>query len=200
MIDGRIATYKVPRMSGMTPYHRLEAAFADRDAPFAFVDLDAMWSNAHEMLGRAGPKPIRVASKSVRCRELLERIAAHDPRFRGLMTFTLAETLWLRSLGFDDLLLAYPTADAGALAQLGSLEGDGRPIVMMDSPEHLDLIERTVPSPAAPVRVCLDMDAGFHMAGGRVKIGPKRSAVRTPPQAEALAREVLAARASSWQG
>ena len=131
----------------MTPYERLEAAFADRDAPFAFVDLDAMWSNAHEMLGRAGPKPIRVASKSVRCRELLERILAHDPRFRGLMTFTLAETLWLRSLGFDDLLLAYPTTDTAALAQLGALEGDGRPIVMVDSPEHLDLIERAVPSP-----------------------------------------------------
>ena len=52
-----------------------------------------------------------MASKSVRCRELLERILAHDPRFRGLMTFTLAETLWLHELGFDDLLLAYPTAD-----------------------------------------------------------------------------------------
>ena len=111
----------------MSAYDRLETAFAGRDAPFAFVDLDAIWSNAHEMLGRAGPKPIRVASKSVRCRELLERILAHDPRFRGLMTFTLAETLWLHSLGFDDLLLAYPTADMAALAELGALEGDGRP-------------------------------------------------------------------------
>jgi len=175
----------------MTPYQRFEAAFAGRDAPFAFVDLDAMWSNAHEMLGRAGPKPIRVASKSLRCRELLERILAHDPRFRGLMTFTLAETLWLHSLGFDDLLLAYPTTDAGGLAELGALEGERRPIVIVDSAAHLDLIERAVPAPAAPIRVCLDMDAGFHIAGGRVKIGPKRSAVRTPPQAAALAREVV---------
>ena len=46
----------------MSAYDRLETAFAGRDAPFAFVDLDALWSNAHEMLGRAGPKPIRVAS------------------------------------------------------------------------------------------------------------------------------------------
>ena len=37
----------------------------------------------------------------------------------------------------------------------------------------------------------MDMDAGFRIAGGRVKIGPKRSPVRTPPQAEALAREVV---------
>ncbi|HYI38071.1 MAG TPA: amino acid deaminase/aldolase [Thermoleophilaceae bacterium] len=173
-------------------WEELEQAFAGRDAPFAFVDLDAMWSNAHEMLGRAGAKPIRVASKSVRCRELLDRILAHDPRFRGLMTFTLDETLWLHSVGFRDLLLAYPTADLAALAELGALEGDGRPVVMVDSPAHLDLIQRAVPSPAAPIRVCLDIDAGFHLAGGRLKIGPKRSPVRTPPQAAALAREVVA--------
>ena len=60
-----------------------------------------------------------MASKSVRCRELLQRILGHDERFRGLMTFTLAETLWLHSHGFGDLLLAYPTADRGALAELG---------------------------------------------------------------------------------
>ncbi len=149
-----------------------------------------MWANAHEMLGRAGPKPIRVASKSVRCRELLERILAHDPRFRGLMTFTLGETLWLYSLGFDDLLLAYPTTDAGALAELAVLEGRRRPIVMVDSADHLDLIERAAPSPAAPIRVCLDIDASFRMAGGRVRVGPKRSPLRTPAEAAALARQV----------
>ena len=44
---------------------RYEEAFADHDAPFAFVDLDAMWGNAEQMLVRAGDKPIRVASKSL---------------------------------------------------------------------------------------------------------------------------------------
>jgi D-serine deaminase-like pyridoxal phosphate-dependent protein len=41
---------------------------ADVAAPFAFVDLDAMWANADDMVRRAGGKPIRVASKSLRCR------------------------------------------------------------------------------------------------------------------------------------
>ena len=31
------------------------------------------------------------------------------------MTFTLAESLWLHEHGFDDLLLAYPTADREGL-------------------------------------------------------------------------------------
>src|SRR3954453_1687554 len=100
----------------MDPAHaRYETAFEGRDAPFAFVDLDAMWSNAGEMLARAGGKPLRGASKSVRGRPLLEAIAARDERFRGLMTFTLRESLWL---GDPDMLLAYPTADRDALGQM----------------------------------------------------------------------------------
>ena len=70
------------------------------------------------MLARAAGKPIRVASKSVRCRALLHRILARNPGFKGLMTFTLAETLGLHGQGFDDLLLAYPTTDRAALADL----------------------------------------------------------------------------------
>jgi hypothetical protein len=51
---------------------RYEAIFAEVEAPFAFVDLDAMGKNAEDMVRRAGGKPIRVASKSVRCRPLLD--------------------------------------------------------------------------------------------------------------------------------
>jgi len=171
-------------------YEELERIFEGVDAPFAFVDLDAMWSNAAEMLARAQGTPIRVASKSVRCRELLEAILAHDPGFRGLMTFTLTETLWLHEHGFDDLLLAYPTADRGALAELGRLEGDGAPILMVDSVEHLDLIEAAAGAPGRPIRVCIELDLSWWPLGGRVKIGVKRSPIRTPEQAQELAREI----------
>jgi D-serine deaminase-like pyridoxal phosphate-dependent protein len=171
-------------------YEELERIFEGVDAPFAFVDLDAMWSNAAEMLARAQGTPIRVASKSVRCRELLEAILAHDPGFRGLMTFTLTESLWLHEHGFDDLLLAYPTADRGALAELGRLEGEGAPILMVDSVEHLDLIEAAAGAPARPIRVCLELDLSWWPLGGRVKIGVKRSPIRTPEQAQELAREI----------
>jgi D-serine deaminase-like pyridoxal phosphate-dependent protein len=44
---------------------RYERACAGLDAPFALVDLDAMWHNAASMLARARGKPIRVASKSL---------------------------------------------------------------------------------------------------------------------------------------
>jgi D-serine deaminase-like pyridoxal phosphate-dependent protein len=172
-------------------YEELEAIFADLDAPFAFVDLDAMWSNAREMLERAARMPIRVASKSVRCRALLNAILARDPRFRGLMTFTLSESLWLHGHGFDDLLLAYPTADRAALMQLARLDSERPPILMVDSVEHLDYIE-AAGQPARPIRVCIELDVGWWPLGGRLKIGAKRSPVRSPEQALALAREIAA--------
>lgn len=172
---------------------QLEQIFAEVEAPFAFVDLDAMWSNAGEMLARAGTKPIRVASKSLRCRALLERILHRDERFAGLMTFTLPETLWLAESGFENLLLAYPTADTGALGELALrsvANPEGAPIVMVDCAGHLDAIESVLGAGAAPVRVCIDLDAGWWTLGGRIKVGPKRSPVHTVEQAVALAQEI----------
>ena len=125
-------------------HERYERIFAEVEAPFAFVDLDAMWANAAAMLERAKGKPVRVASKSVRCRALLEAILDRDERFAGLMTYTLPETLWLAEQGFEDLLLAYPTADSGALEELAlrsAAHPAGAPIVMVDCVEHLDAIE-----------------------------------------------------------
>jgi len=174
-------------------HERYEEAFAEVEAPFAFVDLDAMWDNANEMLWRATDKPIRVASKSLRCRSLLGRVLDRDEGFRGLLTFTLPETLWLAEQGFEDLLLAYPTADTGALRELAmrsAANPEAAPVVMVDCAEHLDLIESVLGSGAPPVRVCIDVDAGWWALGGRVKVGPKRSPIHTPEQAVALAREI----------
>lgn len=172
---------------------RYEAIFAEVEAPFAFVDLDAMGANAAAMLERAAAKPVRVASKSLRCRALLERVLGGDERFRGLMTFTLPETLWLAELGFEDLLLAYPTADQGALGELALrsvANPAGAPIVMVDCADHLDAIESVLGAGAAPVRVCIDVDASWWALGGRIKVGPKRSPVHTVEQAVALAQEI----------
>lgn len=179
-------------MPGRT-HAQMEQIFADVEAPFAFVDLDAMWSNSDAMLARAGGKPIRVASKSVRCRPLLEAILRRDEGYAGLMTFTLPETLWLAGGGFANLLLAYPTADTGALEEL-ALRSVGNPaeapIVMVDCVGHLEAIESVLGGDAAPVRVCIDLDAGWWTLGGRVKVGPKRSPVHTVEQAVALAQEI----------
>jgi D-serine deaminase-like pyridoxal phosphate-dependent protein len=191
-----LATGTAPSPPGLSPTARLaryEAAFEQLDPPFAFVDLGAMWTNSAGMLRRAGAKPIRVASKSLRCRELLSRVLASDPRYAGLLTFTLPETLWLWEEGFSNLLVAYPTVDRAALRALAALTAerpDDAPIVMVDSVAHLDLIEEAVGSAPAPIRVCLDFDASYWRALGRVKIGPKRTPVHSAGDARRLAEQI----------
>jgi D-serine deaminase-like pyridoxal phosphate-dependent protein len=174
-------------------HERYERVFAEVEAPFAFVDLDAMRGNAEAMLERSQGKSVRVASKSVRCRALMEAILGRDERFRGLMTYTLPETLWLAEQGFEDLLLAYPTADLGALGELAlrsAANPEGAPIVMVDCVRHLEMIESVLGKGAPPLRVCIDVDASWWWLGGRVKVGPKRSPIHSVEQAVALAREI----------
>ncbi len=173
-------------------YERLERATAGLQAPFALVDLDAMWANAADMERRASGKPIRLASKSLRCRALQERVLQR-PGFRGTLAFTLPEALWLAGAGFEDIVVAYPTADTAALTALAaSPEALTRVSVMVDCVDHLDLIERVAgPDPAGPIRVCLDVDAGWRALGGRVRVGARRSPVHTPAQAGELARAIV---------
>lgn len=170
-----------------------EEIFAEVEAPFAFADLDAMRANAETMLRQASGKPIRVASKSVRCRELLAWIARQSQGFQGLLTFTLPETLFLTEHGWGNLVLAYPTADRGALERLvmaSAANPDEAPVVMVDSVAHLDLIESVLGGNAPPIRLCIDLDASLWLAGGRAKVGVKRSPLHTAAQAVALAREI----------
>jgi D-serine deaminase-like pyridoxal phosphate-dependent protein len=171
-------------------YERLERATAELTPPFALVDLDALEHNARDMERRAGGKPIRLASKSVRCRALQERVLARQG-FEGTMAFTLPEALWLASEGTEDILVAYPTADADALRELAA--GGQDVTVMVDSPEGLRLIDRALDgAPGGPISVCLDIDAGWRAAGGRIRVGARRSPVRTPAEAGAMTREILA--------
>jgi D-serine deaminase-like pyridoxal phosphate-dependent protein len=175
---------------------RYRAAFDGLDGPFAFVDLDALWSNSSNMLARAAGKPIRVASKSLRCRALTRTILDREPGYQGILAFTLPEALWLTEQGFTDILVAYPTTDRAALRALAALtaeDPDGAPVVMVDDVAHLDLIDAAIGGAAAagaPLRVCLDFDASLWLAGSRVRVGPKRSPLHTPEQARRFAEEI----------
>lgn len=172
---------------------RFESATAELDPPFALVDLGALRANAADMERRAAPKPIRLASKSVRCRAIQEQVLARSG-FEGTLAFTLREALWLHSRGFDDIVVAYPTADREALRDLAWKMGERpetRLTIMVDSIEHLDYIDAATGDRGVPIRVCLDIDAGWWLAGGRVRIGAKRSPLHDVTEAEVMAGEVV---------
>ncbi len=175
---------------------RLDRATDDLDPPLALLDLDALDANADDLVRRAGGRPIRVASKSVRSRDVLRRVLDR-PGFSGVLAYSLAEALWLaggEEPVSDDVVLGYPTADRGALRRLARDEAcAARVTLMVDSTEQLDLIDAVLPPGSRPeLRVALDVDASLRLAGGAVHLGVRRSPVHTPEQAAALARAVAA--------
>jgi D-serine deaminase-like pyridoxal phosphate-dependent protein len=178
-----------------TGQDRYEQATAHLDPPFAVVDVAAFDSNARDLVRRAGGLPIRVVSKSLRCRHLVERALA-QPGYRGIMCYSLAEALWLQSAGMsDDLLVAYPTADRGALRALAANAAARQHItVTIDSAAHLDFIDATLGEGHPEIRVCLELDVSWRPLGDRaaVQIGTWRSPLREPAQAALVAEAILA--------
>jgi D-serine deaminase-like pyridoxal phosphate-dependent protein len=174
-------------------WSRLEHAVASHGEPLAtplmVVDLDAFDANADDLVRRAGGKPIRLASKSVRVPALMERALAHDG-FHGILAYTLAEALWLEGAGIsDDIVVAYPTVDRAALAGLvASPQSAAKITLMVDDVAHLDVVDSVRSSHAVPVRVAIDIDAGLRM--GRQHVGPKRSPLYDAGAVGDLARAI----------
>jgi D-serine deaminase-like pyridoxal phosphate-dependent protein len=154
------------------------------------VDLDAFDANAADLERRAGGTPIRLASKSVRVPALLRRALARDG-FQGVLAYTLREALWLEEQGIsDDIVVAYPTVDRGALARLvASPSAAAHITLMVDDPAHLDVVDSVRASHAVPVRVAIEVDAGLRVGGQHV--GPKRSPLYEAADVAALARTVV---------
>jgi D-serine deaminase-like pyridoxal phosphate-dependent protein len=168
----------------------LESLPEPPSTPIAVVDLDVFDANADDLVRRAGGKPIRVASKSLRVPALIQRALDHDG-FAGVLAYTLAEALWLHETGVsDDIVVAYPSVDAAALRRLTSSPSAAAAITLMvDDPAHLDAVDATRASLAVPIRVALDIDAGLRLGGQH--IGPKRSPLFDTADVVALARRVV---------
>jgi len=166
------------------------AAHADPlSTPLMVVDLDAFDANADDLVRRAGGTPIRVASKSVRVPALLSRVLARDG-FHGVLGYTLAEALWLEEQGIsEDIVVAYPTVDRGALSRLVASPGAaGHITLMVDDVAQLDMVDSVRASQAVQVRVAIDVDAGLRM--GRQHVGPKRSPLYDADDVVLLAKEI----------
>jgi D-serine deaminase-like pyridoxal phosphate-dependent protein len=163
----------------------LAAALAAGPLPAAAVDLDAFESNVDRYVAacRGAGKRLRVATKSLRCPALLERIRARaGETLRGLMTCSARESERLAEMGWKDLLLAYPTlaaGDAAALARAGAA-------ALVDDQAQLAVLAGA--ARGGELRVVIDVDMSLRLAGAHV--GVRRSPLREPAAVVALARRI----------
>ncbi|MFQ6327223.1 alanine racemase [Nocardia sp. CWNU-33] len=181
-------------MTPTSPIVALDTATAELDPPLAALDLAALRANAADLVRRARGVPVRVASKSVRCRAVLEQVlgqglTAHGG-FAGIMSYSLAEAIWLVRRGARDVLLGYPAVDRAALAELVTDDTLRQSITLMiDDVAQLELIRAAVGSERVRPRICLDVDASLRI--GPLHLGVRRSPIRTPDQAAELARVAM---------
>ena len=173
-----------------TWWPRLNAATADVEPPFGVISVEALAANAHDMRARAQGTPIRVASKSVRVRGVLDAVLAL-PGYRGILAYTLPEALWLAET-HDDVVVGYPSVNREAIARLAADETlAARVTLMVDSLAQLDLVDAVVPpAKRATIRLCLELDASYRnpLLG---HVGVRRSPVHEPADAAALAAEIV---------
>ena len=169
---------------------RLASATAGVEPPYGVISVEALAANAHDMLARAQGTPIRVASKSVRVRGVLDAVLSL-PGYHGILAYTLPEALWLAET-HDDVVVGYPTADLLAIAKLASDEQlASRVTLMVDSLTHLDLIDSVAPaSQRAEIRVCLELDASYRnpVLG---HVGVRRSPIHETAEAASIAAAIV---------
>ena len=170
----------------------LAAATAELETPLGVLSVDALAANAFDLLDRAAGLPIRVASKSVRVRGVLDAVLAL-PGYRGILAYTLPEALWLAA-DHDDVVVGYPTVDRAAILELASDAAlASRVTLMVDDPAQLDLVDAVLAPArrAAPIRLALELDASYESAVlGHV--GVRRSPIHTADAARALAAAIVA--------
>jgi D-serine deaminase-like pyridoxal phosphate-dependent protein len=169
---------------------RYRSALGDEPLPAAIVDLDALAANTRALVAAAHPKPLRVATKSIRCPELVRRIIAlGEGKIHGLMTYTAAETAYLAEQGHDDLLLAYPIAHARDAALLARANRSACARVVVDDVAHLGPLEDAARANDTRIPVLVDMDVAYSPVGA-VYLGVRRSPLHTTDEVVALVRRI----------
>jgi D-serine deaminase-like pyridoxal phosphate-dependent protein len=143
-----------------------------------------------DLVVRSAGVPIRVASKSIRVREVLDATLAIGG-YRGILAFTLPEALWLaRSMttSCSDIPASTGRRWSGSSTTTTSRVGspDDR------RPAQLDVVDAVAaPSARARVRVAIDADASWR-APVLGHIGVRRSPVHEPAEVVRLARSIVA--------
>lgn len=174
-------------------YDRYARALAGEPLPSAFVDLDAMDANIDQLVAplRTGKKALRVATKSLRCPELVDHVLERTRDLAiGLMTYTAAETAWLAARGHRDLLLAYPTLLDRDLDAIAGANQQGRAAVVADCDQHVDAIARAARRASVVIPVVIDVDMSYRPFEAGPHLGVRRSPLRTPEAVCALAERI----------
>lgn len=147
---------------------------ASVDRPCAWLDLDALEHNIATVYEGLQGKQLRIGSKSIRCVEVMRKIAAASPNDVGILSYSAEESLFLLQEGFKDIVCAYPSLDREAIEACERQAGPSARVVwMVDCPEQLDALNCVARKLGQPLRVCLELNLSTPVPG--LYFGTRRS-------------------------
>lgn len=175
-------------------YDRIRQALRGRRLPAAMVDLGAFDHNIVYVANtQTKGKTIRVASKSIRCVELIKHVfKLGGPAFRGVLAFTVEEADMLLQSGIGDIIVAYPSVQPSDLDILVKAAQNGDKITLMaDGLEQLKAMDTAGAASGVVLSACLDIDMSYRPLGlGAAHIGVRRSPIRTVADVAELGRTI----------
>lgn len=175
--------------SSTSHYAALKRAVSGLPLPTCVLELDALEKNAQNLLMRAGALPVRLCSKSIRSVGVLRHVQQLSTRFQGVLCYSAREAAWLATLGFQDLLVAYPTVDRAELDAACSAISQGHTLTLMvDHTEQLAAIAARAREHGVVAPVCIDLDLSSDFP--LLYFGVRRSPVRSAREVVALAQQI----------
>jgi len=174
-------------------YPRYRRALAGERLPAALVDVDAVDANIPRLVEpiRAAGKAVRIATKSVRCPDLIDYLVAKTQAI-GLMTYTAQETAMLVERGHRDLVLAYPTLQAADLDAIARANKRATAALVVDCVEHLAAAEAAAKRAGSAIPIVIDIDMSYRPLARGPHLGVRRSPLRSPDAVLALAEKIRA--------
>ncbi|WP_237882236.1 amino acid deaminase/aldolase [Pseudomonas sp. PGPR40] len=192
----RVETAPLPPARDYAYYHRVLAGV---QLPAAFIDLDALTANLQQLGKRAGRLPVRLVTKSIRSVEMMRMIMSAGPFVQGLLCYSAAEAAWLAGLGFDDIVVAYPTVDARSLVKVACQLRQGRSITLMvDNQAQVQAINEIAVTEGVIMPLAIDLDMSSVFPG--LYFGVHRSPINDEASALALAAAIVALQGVELQG
>ncbi len=172
-------------------YENYKDLFKGHRFPLAFVDLDKFDRNIAYVAGTQADtgKSIRVASKSLRCLELLKRVFEKGGDvFQGVLAFTMEEASFLIDNGLDDIIVAYPSIQQSDLDIFVEKTRRGANLsLVVDCLDHLQVLSGAGEKAGLRLNLCLDIDMSYRPLRS-THLGVRRSPVHCVDQALAVAR------------
>lgn len=109
--------------------------------------------------------------------------------FAGSCCYHGREAAHLAAHGFEDLLVAYPVLHRGELEAVCAAVADGTTVTLMvDEPAHVGRAAAVAAESGVDLPLCIDVDMSTEHLG--IYFGVRRSTVRTPADALALAETI----------